>query len=723
MSKYNISIPTTSCESWFFMKTLTILTEFFKKAIQIVKGLPRFSTNFKKIRTKLILSFIVPIFLIVFQGTTTYMNSSKMSTTNIKNSIVASMDDTANYLEVVTKSIENQASQIFSNQDIQEYLTNKYNEYDQMTVLTKVQRTLRNIASNSDEINCIVLVPTDESIKSQFSSSYTPISMNQLKDSPFIKKLESEKASNAWIGYHKELDEIRGENHEPYSFSFVQYIRSNTTLKTLGLLIIDVNPEVVSKVTDSMMALNGQQFILVTPDNRVLTNGTDSTDTSTLVNQTFFTEAYSGKDSTGSIDGIDYNGIEYLFIYEKIADTGNMLVGLVPLAEMYASIRPILVLTVVLSLVAVALAILTGIIIANSMSRTINRIIEASTKAASGDLTISLRSRRQDELGTLTRSINSMITNMRNLIEQTIDVSEKVSNSAKTVTRTSLQVSNVSQDISRAIQEISLGATEQATDAEQGVRKISSLAEKINNVTANAKHISKLTDDTKAMTQNGLLTVEDLDVKAGKTTEITREIVEDISQLDIQSKSIGKIVKVINSIANQTNLLALNATIEAAMAGESGKGFAVVAAEVRKLAERSMESTREITNIIKATQDQTTKTVKKATASESILKSQNEAVLSTNKIFKKIMESMENLLEQVNQIMSSIAEMDGNKAQAVSSIQNISAVSEETAASSQEVTASTQEQLSCIEELSRFSEDLRVASDELQRSIAMFTLE
>jgi methyl-accepting chemotaxis protein len=84
---------------------------------------------------------------------------------------------------------------------------------------------------------------------------------------------------------------------------------------------------------------------------------------------------------------------------------------------------------------------------------------------------------------------------------------------------------------------------------------------------------------------------------------------------------------------------------------------------------------------------------------------------------------MENLLEQVKQIMTSIDSMDETKNQAINSIQNISAVSEETAASSQEVTASTQEQLSCIEELSRFAEDLKMASDELQNSVARFKLE
>lgn len=197
---------------------------------------------------------------------------------------------------------------------------------------------------------------------------------------------------------------------------------------------------------------------------------------------------------------------------------------------------------------------------------------------------------------------------------------------------------------------------------------------------------------------------------------------DDINELDIHSKSIGKIIKVISSIADQTNLLALNAAIEAARAGEAGKGFSVVADEVRKLAEQSMDSAREISKLIKSTQDQTAKAVEKAADAESILISQNEAVQETIQVFNRIMSSMESLSDQVKQIMTRIAGMEENKAHAISSIQNISAVSEETAASSQEVTASTEEQLSAIEELSRFADELRIASEEMQGAIEKFKL-
>jgi methyl-accepting chemotaxis protein len=236
-------------------------------------------------------------------------------------------------------------------------------------------------------------------------------------------------------------------------------------------------------------------------------------------------------------------------------------------------------------------------------------------------------------------------------------------------------------------------------------------------------NIEKLSKQTAVLTQQGLSSVEELETKTLEATNNTKQIFTDIEALDANSKSIGKIVNVINSIADQTNLLALNAAIEAARAGESGRGFAVVADEVRKLAEQSMSATREISAIIKNIQDQIGKTVHRFIASEEIMKAQNETVNNTIQAFKSIAEAMEILSIQLEKIKNDANEMNAFKAEAIASIQNISAVSEETAASTQETNASAEEQLVNVEQLAGFAEELGEYAKRMNDSISAFKID
>ena len=706
-------------------KAASFIFSVLQKASSLLKPLSSALSNTKSIRTKLIMAFIVPIILIIIQGIISYSNTSKTATNLASQSSITAMESSGKYLDLVLKTVDNISGQIFADIDIQNYLSTSFdqeNPLDALLLSKKVENRLFSITAFSPDISNIMIIPVKDGISSIASSKSTSVKYDQLKDLSIIKQLEKSTTASGWFGIHEDFDKLNDTTTDIYALSLIRLIRSTSTIDTIGLLIIDIKPEVVISLSSSLNLTEQQQIHLISPDKRVFTNGQDMNISSNLVEQKFYTDIVAGKDEKGSKQ-ITYGGTKYLMTFYKVSKTGYILLGLIPESELNAAAKPVILTTVIMILLSVLIAFATGIIMANSMSRTINRIINASGKAASGDLSVTFNSRRQDELGTLTRSINSMIGSMRTLIEQTLGVSNKVSISALTVSSTSQQVSAVSQDISSAIQEISKGASAQAEDAEHGVEKISILAKKINNVTENAKSIDNLTRDTMTMTQSGLASVRDLDIKANRTTAISKEILVDIQELNVHSKSIGKIVKVISGIADQTNLLALNATIEAARAGEMGRGFAVVADEVKKLADQSMNSTLEIAEIIRNTQDQTAKAVEKAATTESILKSQNDAVLGTIKIFERIMESMKNLSVEVEQIMSRISEMEDNKEQAINSIQNISAVSQETAASSQEVTASTQEQLASIDELSRHAVELEQSAKDLQQSISKFKLD
>ncbi|NJD02594.1 MAG: methyl-accepting chemotaxis protein [Ruminiclostridium sp.] len=715
------------------MKILEVILGFVKAVAELSVNLINKVTRSSSIRTKLISSFLIPVIFIIALGLISYFKSKEAVLKVAEESTAATMDGSAKYLDAIFSNISNLTIQIIADPDIQDYFDSSLSgdtSYEHFQKKQKANNKIMTIPMSNNIISDISLIASgSNSILFQGSSD---LNLESLKGTEIEKKITSANGKAIWTGYHEDIDRILSSDKTVnndilrYSSSLLRVFRSLATGKIVAYLIIDIKDtfmdEFLAGITKNLPI--GSELHIITSDKRDLTtldSNEASKDKALLTDQKFFTDIKESKETQGHMT-VNFNGRQYLASFNKISSIDYILIGLIPINELSTSSNSIAFITIIFVILAVLVALAIGFYMATGMSRTINRLINAAGRAASGDLTVTPISRRNDELGILTKSICTMISNMRRLIEQITDTTLKVSNSALAVSNTSQQVSSVSTEISRAIQEISQGAAAQASDAEQGVMKITSLAAAINNVTGNAKSIDNLTKDTMELTQSGLNTIDDLDKKANETTVIAREILVDIRELDSHSKSIGKILKVITGIADQTNLLALNAAIEAARAGEMGKGFAVVADEVRKLAEQSMNAAREISTIIKSTQGQTSKAVDKAVSAETILVSQNQAVINTVGIFIKIKKSMEALAVQVEQIMSGVVEMDENKELAINSIQNISAVSQQTAASSEEVTASTQEQLSCIEELANSAAELGQFAKESEESISRFTV-
>lgn len=146
----------------------------------------------------------------------------------------------------------------------------------------------------------------------------------------------------------------------------------------------------------------------------------------------------------------------------------------------------------------------------------------------------------------------------------------------------------------------------------------------------------------------------------------------------------------IKRIAQQTNLLALNAAIEAARAGEAGRGFAVVADEIRKLAEQSNGFTGEIADIIEELSEKTEKAVATMDQVGKFMKEQTESVSSTNQKFEGIASSIEKMKNAIEIIAKSSKGMETKKEVIITTMENLSAISQQNAAGTEEVSASIQ---------------------------------
>jgi len=187
-----------------------------------------------------------------------------------------------------------------------------------------------------------------------------------------------------------------------------------------------------------------------------------------------------------------------------------------------------------------------------------------------------------------------------------------------------------------------------------------------------------------------------------------------------QSTQIVKIVEVITGIAEQTNLLALNAAIEAARAGEQGRGFSVVAEEVRKLAEQSSSSAKQIVTLVGNIQRETDRALQVMEKGKIEVNAGVEAVTIAGTSFKTIVSEIETVVEQIRQVTEAAKDLAGGTIQAVESIDSIGIITEQAAASTEEVSASAEEQTATMLSVSQSAEALAQLGEGLTRLVSKF---
>lgn len=691
---------------------------------------------FTSIRTKLILGFMITIIPIVLLGSISYNNAYN----SIKDAATSASFET---LKQINKNIESTLSkyeeistQIMYNGILQNYFTKK-SDSDDMTpeeseLFQKTESFIKEYLSANSSIASITLFLENNKFIS--NKAITQEAYESILNSTLMSSAKELNGKSFWVGRHDELDQHLPDDKTSYSLSLVRLLIDTSTGNGRGLMILDLKENFVESMLKGINLGENSELHLISSDERdiaykITDEGTSElidTDDKNKITDTMFYSRITGAQEAGTF--IDtFNDEEYMILHTSISTvygkTGYTLVGLVPTSNFRESAANIGKVTIIFTLVAIGFALVIGLLLAFNISKAVNRILNLTKKVAAGDLTVKIETKSKDELGVLTKSINSMIESMQTLISNAADTALTVIESARTVAATTEQISRVSHEVTKTVQEIAEGSSTQASDSEQGVSKMSELALRINAVTDYANSINVKSDETIRLSEEGFESVVDLERKAKETTRITQTIIADAQELNVHSKSIGEIVKVMSNIAEQTNLLSLNAAIEAARAGTAGMGFGVVADEIRKLAEQSASALDDIGTIVRNTQDQTKRVVESAEASENILKSHNIALEHTLAVFKKISDSMVELANTVSDITGGVEDMNSYKDSTISAIQNISAVSQEIAAATEEVSASTEEQLSAIEELSMYAKQLDDTANNLNKSIKLFKIE
>ena len=307
------------------------------------------------------------------------------------------------------------------------------------------------------------------------------------------------------------------------------------------------------------------------------------------------------------------------------------------------------------------------------------------------DLTARVPVRRDDEIGKMGVALNRLLDRLQSNLKTVAQMAEHVSQSAANMSEASRQVADSSEAQSSA-------ASSMAAGMEQLTVSINHVGDRATHTRERVAFAGKLATEGESVV---VKTVEDIDTIALSVSSSA----ELINRLETQSREIASVVNVIKEVADQTNLLALNAAIEAARAGEQGRGFAVVADEVRKLAERTGKSTREITDTIAVMRDGA------QAASSSMLNAVEQVTASVSRasgacdMIRKIGEGSRDAVGMVGEITDAIHEQSSSSTSVAQSVERIAQMAEQS-------TAAAQESAHTAQQLSTLAQEMRKITDE-----------
>lgn len=551
-------------------------------------------------------------------------------------------------------------------------------------------------------------------------------------DTDLGQKVSMDATSYYWVGSGSMPDLDKLLLVEPSSY--ILRVAHDVSSTTDAVMIVDIKKDAILDILTNFNLGEGSYVGIITPDNQeMVVEGKDITKEeegksktqnnvvkeSIYKDQDFYKDALKSEKDSGK-DYVRYAGKTYLFTYEKIGRSGIMLCSMVPQSVIVAQANSIRVLTIVMVVISCIIAMIVGTLISKGFSKSINLSIKELAKVSKGDLTVEFRTNRRDEFALLYGSCNDMLANIRGLIMEVESVYDALSVSLNKVNTSSTTFSETTKDIQTSVHEIETGVGEQTESATDCLNEMDSLFTKINVVNDNTNEIGSIAASTQVAINSGLTSMDNLNAKTKSTTDITDSVIQTIKELSVHSKNIGQIVNSINDIAEETNLLSLNASIEAARAGAAGKGFSVVATQIRKLADQCLASAGKISNIVTEITEATKEAVSTAQTAEEIVDEQVKAVAATAHSFQTLKQRIEKLSEYLESIQSSSKDMEASGSSTLNSMENISAILEETLASVTSVANVTDKQSEALTSLDDASSQLMIRAERLGDAISKF---
>ncbi|WP_320170525.1 methyl-accepting chemotaxis protein [Maridesulfovibrio sp.] len=276
---------------------------------------------------------------------------------------------------------------------------------------------------------------------------------------------------------------------------------------------------------------------------------------------------------------------------------------------------------------------------------------------------------------------------------------EKISGASSRAEEIVLRLTGASNELKVRTEKIAESAMSQQLLMTESAAAVEQMHAAVNEVARNAESASTTADEARKEALGGIDVGRRSQDAMVRVSDTVQHLESDMITLGNEIDSIGKVVNVINEIADQTNLLALNAAIEAARAGEAGKGFAVVADEVRKLAEKTMVATKEVDDCISNIQNRTTQNIDGVKEALSFARSANEEVNNSVNVFGQIQGLSDNVAERIGEIALATGQQTSSSKEIENTVSNVARLASNSSDAARESAASIAELADMAEKL------------------------
>lgn len=471
--------------------------------------------------------------------------------------------------------------------------------------------------------------------------------------------------------------------------------------KLVGIIGATLSLNNLQTLIEQILSQNpGYSIVLLDKNTIPLYNQTDSAsvDNRTAMAEAIYTEAIQKK--TGNAIST-VRGQDFLVSYRPVEHTDWVVVSLYSKAIALASVDTLIKTSLAVALLLTCIFVCIGLFVTRKTLAPLKDLHICTAVAATGDLTVTLDNKKQDELGSVTRAFNMMLSSLRDIVHNVKDSAHKMAESANQVALNTEQSSDSIQHVAIELQSAAKQIESQSNETAAAQELLHELKQRSAGVCKTSHAVAIATHECTTIARQGQDIVNQNVEQIQHMKTILQTTVTNVTDLGAKAKEINSITTMITNITKQTNLLALNAAIEAARAGEAGKGFAVVASEVRKLAEESASAIKNITTIIAQVEAQTNDTVNGVKQNFSYIDQSTQTALQLGNSFKEIVGAILNAERQATTITEETTQQNSLCEQALlnvekiyvlaqqnsETINNISAASEEQAASAEEVTA------------------------------------